>query len=284
MNYPVIFALGSMLCAGINDFIFKRYVSKTRSNGLYLSLTGIFWALIFYVASLFSDGLKFDSNTVIYGLICGFFSIVAQVFLLEGLRGTDVSIGSTIYRLNFVVVIILAPLFLGESLTLLKIGGGLLAIGSALFLSKNNQGQKAHHIYKLSFLSLVIVASILRGLMGFFYKVAINHNIANNTFLFVNACLWIVGGLIYASFFERETFISRKIIIYSGISGFLIAGIVLFLLLAVTGGEAIIAIPLSQLSFIITSILSVLFLKEEATTIKITGIFFAVGAIFCLSR
>ncbi|MFH2068918.1 MAG: EamA family transporter [Candidatus Omnitrophota bacterium] len=284
MNYPVIFALGSMFCAGVNDFIFKRYVSKSRLNGIYLSLTGVIWALVFYTASLFSDGLKFNSNTVIYGLICGFFSIVAQVFLLEGLRETDATIGSTIYRLNFVVVIILAPLFLRESLTMFKLGGGLLAIGSALFLSKNNQEQKKHHIYKLSFLFLVIVASILRGLMGFFYKVAINHNVANNTFLLVNACSWILGGLIYASFFERGTFISRKIIIYSGISGFLVAGIVLFLLLAVKGGEAIIAVPISQLSFIITSILAVLFLKEEVTMARITGIFFAVGAIFCLSR
>lgn len=284
MNYAVIFALGSMFCAGINDFIFKRYVSKSRSNGLYLSLTGIFWALIFYVTSLFSGGLKIDSNTVIYGLICGFFSIVAQVFLLEGLRGTEASPGSTIYRLNFVLTIILAPLFLGESLTMFKTGGGLLAIGSALFLSRNNQGQKSHPIYNLSFLSLVIVASVLRGLMGFFYKVAVNHNVINNSFLFINAYLWIVGGFIYRAFFEREKFISRKIIIYSGISGFLVSGIVLLLFLAVKNGESIVAVPISQLSFIITGILSVWFMKEKMTTAKIIGIFFAVGAIFCLSR
>lgn len=46
MSLSAIFALGSMVCAGVNDFIFKKYVSKTRSKGVYLSLIGVVRALI----------------------------------------------------------------------------------------------------------------------------------------------------------------------------------------------------------------------------------------------
>lgn len=282
MSLSVIFALGSMFCAGVNDLVFKKYVSKVRSKGMYLALIGVVWALIFYTASLSSGGLKFDVNTVTYSIICGFFSIAAQILLLESLHGIDASIGSTIYRLNFVIVVILAPIFLRESLTPLKIIGSVLAIGSVLFLSRNNGNQKTDHIYRFSFLYLVIIASILRGLMGFFYKVALNHNIDANTFLFLNPLLWIIGGFIYAALFERNIDISKKIIVYSGISGILVAGIVLFLLLALRNGEAIVAVPIAQLSFIITSILSVWFLKEKMTLLKTIGIVFAVGTILCL--
>lgn len=283
MSLLTIFALASMLCAGVNDFIFKKYVSKTRSKGVYLSLIGVVWALIFYAISLSSGGLKFDPNTVVYGIVCGFFSIAAQILLLESLHGIDVSIGSTVYRLNFIVVIILAPMFLGELLTPLRFTGSLLAVGSVLFLSKNNAKQKMHRSYKFSFLYLAVIASILRGLMGFFYKIALNHNIDVNTFLFINPLLWISGGLIHAVFFERDLSINKKTVIYSGISGFLVAGIVLFLLLAVKEGETIIAVPLSQLSFIITCVLSVWLLREKMTFPKAIGILLAIGTIFCLS-
>jgi len=283
MNPSIIFALASMLCAGVNDLIFKKYVSKARSKGIYLSLIGVIWALIFYTASLSSGGLQFNTNTVIYSIICGLFSIAAQVFLLESLHGIDASTGSTIYRLNFVVVVILAPIFLKELLTPLKLIGSLLAVGSVLLLSRNSSTQKRHHLLNFSFLYLAITASILRGLMGFFYKVALNHNIDVNTFLFINSLLWIIGGFIYAAFFEKDISVSKKISIYSIISGFLVAGIVLFLLLAVKTGEAIIAVPIAQLSFIITGIFSIWFLKEKLTFLKIAGIAFAVGTILCLT-
>ncbi len=283
MSLSIVFALASMFCAGVNDLIFKKYVLKVRSKGIYLSLIGVVWALIFYAVSLSSGGLKFETNTVIYSIICGALSITAQIFLLESLRRIDVSIGSTIYRLNFVVVVILSPIFLGELLTPLKFIGSLLAIISVLLLSKNNSNQKTHHLYRFSLLYLLIIASILRGMMGFFYKVALNHDIDINTFLFLNPVLWIIGGFIYAGFFERDLSINKKVIIYSGISGLLVTGIVLFLLLAVKNGEAITAVPIAQLSFIITGILSIWFLREKMTSLKVIGICFAIGTILCLS-
>ncbi len=283
MSLSAVLALGSMVCAGVNDFVFKKYVSKTHSKGVYLSLIGVAWALIFYAISLSSGGLKLDPNTVVYSIVCGFFSIAAQILLLESLKRIDASIGSTIYRLNFVVVIILAPMFLGELLTPLRFTGSLLAVGSVLFLLKNNARQNRHHSHKFSFLYLAIIASILRGLMGVFYKIALNHNIDVNTFLFINPLLWISGGLIHAVFFERDLSISKETVIYSGISGFLVAGIVLFLLLAVKEGETIIAVPLSQLSFIITLALSTWLLREKMTSLKAIGILLAIGTIFCLS-
>lgn len=283
MNLSIIFALGSMFCAGVNDLIFKRYVSKVRSKGIYLSMIGIVWALIFYAVSLASGGLVFNAQTVIYGVICGFFSIAAQVFFLKSLQRLDVAVGSTIYRLNFILVIILALIFLGEMLTPATLAGSLLAIGSVLILSMSNGSQKVHHVYKPSFLYLAIFASLLRGLMGFFYKVALNHNVEINTFLFVNALLWIMGGFIYAVFFERKLSITRKITLYSVISGLLVTRIVLFLTLALKSGEAIIVVTITQMSVIISGALSVWFLKEKVTFVKTMGALLALGAICLLA-
>lgn len=287
MNLSLIFALSSMLCAGLNDFIFKRYVSKDRTQGAYLALIGVVWALIFYVAALSSGGLRFDRNTLMYGLICGFFSIAAQVFFLKSLQKVNTTVGATIYRLNFIVVVILAPIFLHEALTPLKLTGLLLTVAAVFLLSKNGEGSETSR-YRSSALPvlLVITASLLRGFMGFFYKVAQVHGIDTNTFLYINALLWIAGGTIYVSFFERDASknINTKLLIYSGISGLLVAGITLFLLLAVKKGEAIVAVPITQMSFIVTGILSVWLLKERVTLLKGLGIICALGTIICLSH
>jgi uncharacterized membrane protein len=48
-------------------------------------------------------------------------------------------------------------------------------------------------------------------------------------------------------------------------------------------GEAIIAVPIAQLSFIVTTVLSVWFLKEAVTRQKVLGIFCAVATILILS-
>ena len=286
MNLLVVFASASMFCAGLNDFVFKRYVSKNRPQGVYLALIGVFWSLIFLSAAVFSGGLRFDRNTLVYGLVCGFFSIAAQVFFLEGLRKIKASIGATIYRLNFVVVVILAPVFLHETLTVYKLAGIFLAIVAVFLLAGDGNCLETGFRRSATIpVLLVTAASILRGFMGFFYKVAQLNCVDTNTFLFLNPLLWIVGGIIYAVFFERAAVrnTDKRLVAYSGISSVLIAGIALFLLLAVKSGEAIAAVPITQMSFVVTGIFSVWLLKERVTRFNAAGIACALGTIICLS-
>lgn len=283
MGLSVLFALGSMFCAGLNDLIFKQYVARDRPKGAYIALIGVIWALFFYVTGSLSGGLRFDHESVSYGLISGAVTIIANILLLEAFRGVEASVGSTIYRLNFVVVVFLAPFFLAEQVTFRKLLGLAFAIFSVFLMSRSSGSEPAASGRTVPFfVLLVIVASILRGLMGFFYKLGTIHAVDTNTFLFINALFWVFGGPIYGVIFEEGLRADRSVILYGIVSGILVVGIASLLFLSVRAGEAIIAVPIAQLSFVVTTALSVWLLKERVTSRKVLGILCAIATILIL--
>ena len=273
-----------MFSAGLNDLLFKRYVLKDRPKGLYIALIGLVWSCFYLVLGTLSRGIHFDNTTLLYGLVSGGVLLAANIFLLEGFRGVDASVGSTIYRLNFMVVIVLAPIFLAEQLTLWKVAGLVFAATSVFLMSwsqDSNQGTKSQTV--LLFIILLIMASIFRGLMGFFYKVGAMHGVDYNSFLLINALFWLIGGPIYSVITEKNLAINKSIILYGIASGLLVVGIASFLLLSVKYGEAIVAVPIAQLSFVVTMVLSVVLLKERVTPYKTLGIICAASAIVSLA-
>jgi len=251
---------------------------------MYIALIGLVWSCFYLVLCTLTGGLHFDSDTLLYGFISGGVLLTANIFLLEGFKGIDASVGSTIYRLNFMVVIVLAPIFLAEQLALWKVVGLMFAVASVFLMSwsqGSNQGTKSQTVSR--FIILAIMASIFRGLMGFFYKVGAMHGVDYNSFLLINALFWLFGGPIYSIISEKNLGVNRIVIVYGIVSGLLCVGIASFLLLSVKYGEAIVAVPIAQLSFVVTMVLSVVLLKEQLTLYKVVGIICAVGAIASLA-
>ena len=205
MNVSIIFAVSSMFSAGLNDLLFKQYVSKDRPKGIYIALIGLVWSCFHLVLGTLSGGIHFDSDTLLYGFISGGLLLTANIFLLEGFKGIEASVGSTIYRLNFMVIIVLAPIFLAEQLSLGKVVGLMFAVASVFLMSwsqGSNQRTKSQTVSR--FIILAIMASIFRGLMGFFYKVGAMYGVDYNSFLLINALFWLIGGPIYSVIFERS--------------------------------------------------------------------------------
>ncbi|MBW1690385.1 MAG: EamA family transporter [Deltaproteobacteria bacterium] len=284
MNISVLFAIASMFSAGLNDLLFKQYVSKDRRKGVYIALIGLVWSCFYLVRGTLSGGIHFDNTTLLYGLVSGGVLLAANIFLLEGFRGVDASVGSTIYRLNFMVVIVLAPIFLAEQLTLWKVAGLVFAATSVFLMSwsqDSNQGTKNQTLSW--FIILVIMASIFRRLMGFFYKVGAMHGVDYNSFLLINAFFWLICGPIYSVITEKDLAINKSIILYGIASGLVVVGITSLLLLSLKYGEAIVAVPIAQLNFVLTMVLSVVPLKKRVTPYKLLGIICAVGAIVPLA-
>jgi drug/metabolite transporter (DMT)-like permease len=125
MTHGVYFALLSMLFAGINDVVFKKYSDKERSRGMYV--LGIAWAIL---QLLFMQAAKVSFNagidTIRYGLLAGVLLTMSNIFLIESLTHINVSLGSTVYRLNTIGVVILSFLVLHESVGANKIVGIIL--------------------------------------------------------------------------------------------------------------------------------------------------------------
>lgn len=282
VHSSVLFALLSLACAGVNDVVFKRYASKVRSRGMYIFGIGIVWTLMQLLTLKFKGvGLVLDWTTLGFGLLAGLFLTGSNILLLECLAMIDVSLGSTIYRLNTIGVVALSFIWLNEPLGLIKCIGIMAGVFGVLLLYQKGGGAggaKAH-----LFLGLAVAASALRAAYGVISKAGLLQQADAQTMLFCISATWIAGGAGYAILRERQFAITGKKIAYSVVSGILVFLIVNFLMEAMERGQASIVIPIANVSFVVAVALSVLLGMERLTFKKGLAIICAAGSIVLLS-
>ncbi len=282
----VFYAFCCIFCSAMNDFVFKLFARKPRSRGLFVLVIGAAWA----AASLFLPDLRGTNwqTTITWGLISGFFSVVGNLLLIEAMGKQSAGICSTIYRLNLALVVPGAWILFKENNTLLQIFGIIAAFAAVLFFlpgSKNSTGTDPREA-RLG-LILVIIAAILRAGMGLSYKYGFNLGASANGVNLVNAFCWIVGGGIYYLLRERKNPVlavwDRKVSGYGILSGLFVFGIVFFMAHSVRLGDASIVLPIMQMSFIVTFVLSAFFLKEKLTVYKFFALLCGAAALLLLS-
>lgn len=283
MTSAITYALLSLCFAGLNDVIFKHYSARDRSRGMVIFGIGVVWMLL-QVFSLLESGGTFqtDAITISYGLICGAILTLSNLLLIESLTHIEVSLGSTIYRLNTLGVVVLSVLFLHEELSPMKtmgIGTGIVAVMLLLYRPEKIPKGKLQSL----FVWLVILASLLRAIYGVISKAGLNQGADVNTMLLIAAGCWIVGGALYARLREGRFRLTRKKAIYSLISGLLVFLIVNFLIAAVKLGEASVVIPIANLSFVAALLISVMLGMERLSLKKLTAIGFAISSVWLLS-
>jgi len=284
MRFTIPFALLSLLFAGINDVVFKRYSRKVRSKGMYIFGIGIVWtALQVITFKVQGTTFSFNQNTLLFGLAAGVFLTISNILLIESLTHIDVSLGSTIYRLNTIGVIALSILFLREPMSLLKSLGIVAGIIGVSLLYQKQSSSPHNAVFTVSF-AVVVVASLARAAYGVIAKAGISQNADPNAMLLLFSSSWIIGGPCYAGLREKRFRLTAKKVLYSLLSGILVFLIVSFLMLAIEHGEASIAIPVANLSFVIALFLSIVLKMETLTPRKLCAMGCALVSIVLLSQ
>jgi drug/metabolite transporter (DMT)-like permease len=281
----IAFALASFLFAGVNDLVFKRYaLGGSRSRGMLVLGIGVVWsALNLATAVVRGEPLSLDPVTARYGVAAGALLVVSNLLLLESLARVDLSLGSTIYRLNTVGVVALSWLLLGERIGAAKAAGVTVGVAAVLLLS-HRPARHAHGARDGLFVLAVVVASLLRAAYGVTTRQAMLSGASRPVLLLLVSATWILGGALYALLRERRLRFTREKAVYSALSGTLVFIIVLTLLLAVERGEASVVIPIANMSFVVALAASLLTGMERLTARKGLAVGFAAVAIVLLSR
>ena len=284
LHISVIFALLSLFFAGLNDVFFKKYAQKDRSNGMYVLGIGITWTVLQVFTFILKDvPFALDSITFIYGLTAGLFLTLSNILLLHSLTRINISLGSTIYRLNTIGVVILSFFVLHEPFGPIKFIGVTFGIVAVLFLYQ--QRDNTNHInYPLSFFWAVIIASIFRATYGVVAKAGILAEADPELMLLLISSSWIIGGACYAKYREKRFRFTRKKAAYSILSGILVFLIVNFLMLAIEHGQASVVIPIANMSFVIALFISVILRMERLTLRKCCAIGSAAVSIILLAQ
>jgi len=277
-------ALLCLLAAGLNDLVFKFYVTKQRSRGMLVCGIGLVWAVL-QLTYIFSQQITLDFNqaTLIYGIAAAVIVTLSNILLLECLGHLPISMASTVYRLNTIPLVLLAFVFLGEQINLyqsLGIVAGLCAV--LLFYQRYQSSANQQSNYR-QFVIIIIIASCLRALYGILTKAGINHNADTDAMILMSAIGWLLGGLLYAGLREKRIVVTSDKLKFALISGFLVFSIVWLLTKALLLGDASIVVPLANMSFIAAFIFSVGFRLEVLTRKKMLAVSCAAISVVLLA-
>ncbi|WP_417228181.1 EamA family transporter [Amphritea sp.] len=287
MTSGVFFALLSLLAAGFSDVVFKKYCGKERSRGMYICGIGIIWTMLQLTMFVVNDqAIILNEATLYYGIAAGIAVALANILLLESLTHLDVSLGSTIYRLNTIGVVVFSFIFLSESLGWMKGAGVLCGVIGVLILYKRNKHVSLDEAASMArvFLVVAMLAAIVRASYGVISKAGISEGAQPATMMLISSICWIIGGFLYALIREKRVRISLDKLRYSALSGVLIFMIVNFLIAALERGEASVLVPIANMSFIVAMAVSVMMKMEHITKRKLAAVGCAAFSIFLLAQ
>ncbi|MBN1943635.1 MAG: DMT family transporter [Phycisphaerae bacterium] len=278
----IVYALCSLLSAGLNDFVFKQYIHKGRHPlGWFVAAVGVVWTAVFGLAMFFTaGGPTWRAWGVSLG--AGAASVGANLLFIGSFREVPAGTGATIYRLNLVLVALLGVTVLHEAVTVWKLLGVALGL-AAVLLIRNGNGSGEARLARWAAFALA-TACVLRACMGILYKVSNNEGIPQFEMLTIGGVCWLIGGVIFALLRREPIRPAGRMAGFSVVSGGLVCGIVYFMLLATSLADASVVVPITQLSFIVTTVLGVSFHNERINPRKVLALAAAIACIFMLSK
>jgi drug/metabolite transporter (DMT)-like permease len=284
MSAGVGYALLSLAAAGILDVVYARYSGTRPVTGAYLfTIGGVVIAGQSAVLALMRQPIAFDATAAVYGGIAGAVVMLANALLVESLARINVSLGSTIYRLNTIAVVAFAVLFLDEALTFPKVGGiGLGVI--AVFLLYQRGGRRGDGRVLAAAMWLAVTASLLRAAFGVLSKIGLSGGSDPFMFMLYVGVGWTLGALVYGALRRGPEAPLRDVLPYAFASGTLVCLVVTFLMLGLRSGEASIVIPIANMSFVVALLASAAYGMERFTARKLAAVTCAAVAITLLIR
>jgi len=278
MHTAIAYAFLSLVLTAFNDFVFKLFADKMRSRGGFICIIGVFWLFALMFLPMRWDNLQ---ATLVWGVVSGLFSVTGNILLIEAMARQSVGLCSTMYRLNMVFVVIMAYFMLNESISAMQLIGILSALAAVVVFLPYDSMKGASGVGFV----LALLASVLRAFMGISYKYAFKFGVDKNALVLVNSFLWIIPGFLYAVIREKQlNWIKDMLVIkYGAISGILVAGIVFCMAGSLNAGDASRVLPIAQMSFLVTFVLSVVFLKEKFDVRKTIALLLGIVAVLLLA-
>ncbi len=129
----------------------------------------------------------------------------------------------------------------------------------------------------------VLLATVATGIAFFLFKLALRQGATPATVLLCQVIALSSAATAFSIYLDRGFAASRTALRYGipfGVSQAIGFGA---LVIGLAVGEASILVPIGQLSFVLTAVIGLTFLKEAVTARKLVGLASAVGAVALLA-
>lgn len=268
--------------------IWGAFIEIPEKAGFPATLGYVVWSITMIPCALVALNIikwkpETDKRSIFFGMVTGLLGAGGQLILFEALREGPAYIVFPLISLFPVLTIFLSVAFLKEQTNKKHWIGIALAIIAAVFLA--NPKLSGNETSGDSWLWLSVIVFLMWGLQAYVMKVGNNSMKAESIFMYMT-----IGALLLSPFAIWMTDFSQRI--NWGFRGPYLAFFIqilnsigaLTLVYALRYGKAIIVVPLSGLSPVITVVLSLLIYAVMPGTVLLIGLILAAFAIVLLSE
>lgn len=271
----ILYAFGSAFFAGITAILAKIGIKNTDSNlatAIRTIVILIFsWLMVFIVGS-FNTITELTTKTLIFLILSGVATGLSWLCYFKALQLGNVNKVTPIDKSSTILTMILAMIFLGEKITILKIISIILiGIGTYLMIEKKNDNKQAKDNKWLIFALGSAVFASLTSILG---KIGIN-GVESNLGTAIRTIVVLIMAWVVVFITKKQNEIkeidkkSWKFLLLSGLTTGLSW---LCYYKALQDGEASIVVPIDKLSIIITISFSYFILKEKLNKKSLIGL------------
>ncbi len=283
----VLFAFGSAFFAGITAILSKSGIKNTDSNVATAIRTVVVlvfsWLMVFIVGSQDTIG-DISGKTLLFLILSGLATGASWLCYFRALQLGTVNKVTPIDKSSTILTMILAMLFLGESITIVKvIAIVLIGTGTYLMIQKKKDANLPE-VHNNRWIIYAVFSAIFASLTSILGKIGIE-GVESNLGTAIRTIVVLIMAWVIVFMTGKKHMIGKidhKSWIFLILSGFATGGSWLCYYRALQDGLASVVVPIDKLSILITIIFSYIFLKETLTRKALIGLILIVGGTLSL--
>ena len=280
MSVSILLALGAMIAGAFADLIYKVAQNRGINSTTFVFYQSTVFAFTIFVIA-FATGQIFQINgaALAFGIPIGFIGYLGVLLFVMSLRDGSASVNVPIFRLSFVITSLGAIFILGEPANTIKVVGTLLAIAGVLSLADlSTLKTTARRDTRLRTMLLLLTATLAFGIGGVLNKEATNQGAMTIPLILVST-ISFSSSAVTRMIIGRQFRPNATTIRFAPMTGLLQLTWTGLLIQSLQTGDASITFPIVQLSFVLTSIMAVVFLKEAVSKRLVIGLTTATVAV-----
>lgn len=263
----IVFAFGSAFFAGVTSILAKCGIRKTDSTvatAIRTIVVLIFsWLMVFIVGSQNQLG-SIDGKTLLFLILSGLATGASWLCYFKALQIGDINKVVSIDKSSIILTIILAFIFLHESVSLTKaVGVVLIGAGTFLMIERKDAGfkQKEGKNWLLYALGSAVFAS-LTSILG---KIGIS-NVESNLGTAIRTCVVLLMAWVMVFVTGKQhtiRTIEKKELVFICLSGIATGASWMCYYKALQDGLASVVVPIDKLSVLVTVAFSYIVFHEK---------------------
>ena len=274
----IVFAFGSAVFAGLTAILAKCGIRKTDSDAATAIRTIVVlifsWIMVMITGSIGIIG-SLSSKTWIFLVLSGIATGASWLCYFKALQFGDVNKVVPIDKSSTILTIILAFIFLGEPITLVKgISVVLIGVGTFMMIQKKETADEPEKPKGCSWLIYALLSTVFASLTAILGKVGIE-GVESNLGTAIRTCVvlvmaWVVVFVKGKQHTIRE--IPKNELGFICLSGLASGGSWLCYYRALHDGMTSVVVPIDKLSILVSIAFSYIVFRERLTKKAVVGL------------